>query len=204
MNPRVVNTPYQQNANYVQKTVQYAPTIVLPTKYITDTTSNYPYQANPYSTTTHSKQLTNNPYQTNTSPVYYNYQQNNNINNYIYKYSGEIERATYNNAPSIKLEENYGLINQNNLQNLNVHKRPSAGTVHNYKYMNVNINTRNIIPDNNIYYKEKKIKYVQPQQNNMTNIDNVNNYHQNYNNININNNAKYIYNEGNNRKYNWQ
>ena len=204
MNPRVVNTPYQQNANYVQKTVQYAPTIVLPTKYITDTTSNYPYQANPYSTTTHSKQLTNNPYQTNTSPVYYNYQQNNNINNYIYKYSGEIERTTYNNAPSIKLEENYGLINQNNLQNLNVHKRPSAGMVQNYKYMNVNINTRNIIPDNNIYYKEKKIKYIQPQQNNATNIDNVNNYHQNYNNININNNAKYIYNEGNNRKYNYE
>ena len=50
MNPRMTNPSYQQRTNYVNKTITIAPPLILPTKYITETPSNYSYQTNHYST----------------------------------------------------------------------------------------------------------------------------------------------------------
>ena len=203
-----MSQPYQQTVNSVTRTVQYYPTVILPTKYITDSTSPEAFIANNYSTTTQSKQVSFQPYQSKTNPVYYNYQQNNNNINYGTKYSGELERQTYQNNPNVKLAENYGLNAQNYYQNISVQKRPSAGMVQNYKNMNTNLNLQNmnLIPGDNNYrqYKEKKIIYVQtPQSNINSNINNMNNYYQNKN-INNNNYANYFYKESNGRKYNYE
>ena len=122
MNPRIINPAYEQRTNYVKKTITYAPPVILPTKYITETHSNYPYPTNQYSTSTQPKQVTNPPYQAYTAPVYNNYPQNNNVN-YTYKYSGETERQTYQNNQNVKLAQNYGIIDQNNLQNIQMNKR---------------------------------------------------------------------------------
>ena len=202
MNPRIINQAYEQRTNYVKKTITYAPPVILPTKYITETHSNYPYPTNQYSTSTQPKQVTNPPYQAYTAPVYNNYPQNNNVN-YTYKYSGETERQTYQNNQNVKLAQNYGIIDQNNLQNIQMHKRPSAGLAQNYKNINTNNINMNQIPKvNNIQYKEMKVNYVQPQQN-KNNIINANNYYQN-NNINNNIYNNYNYTEKNTRKYNYE
>ena len=105
---------------------------ILPTIYInSNTQSNYNYSSHQYSTTTNQiKTISNTPYQTYTTPVYYNYNQNSNT--YTSNYSGELERQTYKNTPNIKIAENYGIIDQNNLQKLQVQKRPSAGMTQNY------------------------------------------------------------------------
>ena len=95
---------------------------ILPTIYInSNNQSNYNYSSHQYSTTTNQiKTISNNPYQTYTTPVYYNYNQNSNT--YTSNYSGELERQTYKNTPNIKIAENYGIIDQNNLQKLQVQK----------------------------------------------------------------------------------
>ena len=205
MNPRIVNQPYQQRTNYVKKTITYAPPVILPTKYITETPNNYPYPTGQYSTSTQPKPVTNPQYQAYTAPTYSNYPQNNNVN-YTFKYSGETERQTYQNNQNGKLAQNYGIIDQKTLQNIHMHKRPSAGMVQNYKNINSNNINMNQIPKNNIQYNERKVNYVQPQQKN-NNINNVNNYYQNNNiNNNIYNNIynNYNYTDKNNRKYNYE
>ena len=202
MNPRIINQPFEQRTNYVKKTITIAPPVILPTKYITETHSNFPYPTNQYSTSTQTKPVTNPPYQAYTTPVYNNYPQNNNAN-YTHKYSGETERQTYQNNQNVKLAQNYGIIDQNYLQNIQMHKRPSAGLAQNYKNINTNNIKMNQIPNvNNIQYKEMKINYVQPQQN-KNNIINANNYYQN-NNINNNIYNNYNYTEKNTRKYNYE
>jgi len=205
MNPRIVNQPYQQRTNYVKKTITYAPPVILPTKYITETPNNYPYPTGQYSTSTQPKPVTNPQYQAYTAPTYSNYPQNNNVN-YTFKYSGETERQTYQNNQNGKLAQNYGIIDQKTLQKIHMHKRPSAGMVQNYKNINSNNINMNQIPKNNIQYNERKVNYVQPQQKN-NNINNVNNYYQNNNiNNNIYNNIynNYNYTDKNNRKYNYE
>ena len=209
MSQRVLNPHYQQKTNPVIKTVHYAKPIVLPTQYINDSTSEYSFQSNDYSsttqtkqysTTTQSKQIYTQTYQTYTNPnnpIYYNYtQNNNNINNLNNNYLGEFERQTYKNNHNTKIVENYGLIDQNNLQNIQLQKRSSAGIAQNYNQnINMKVNmkaTPNANNINNIIYQEKKVNYVQPQQNNIITNANINNY---YNNNLNNNNINYnIYN----------
>ena len=180
------------------------PTKVLPTIYInTNKTPNYNYPTHHYSTTTNQiKTTSNTPYQTYTTPVYYNYTQN--TNNYTSNYSGELERQTYKNTPNIKIAENYGIIDQNNLQKIQMHKRPSTGMTQNYQNINLKTipNTNNV---NNIHYKVNYNQYTQPQP--KSKITNMNNYYytNTNNNINnVNNINNYIYNEKNNRKYNYE
>ena len=174
----------------MSRKVIVAPTKVLPTIYINNNTPTYNLQTYHYTTTTNQVKTTSGvQYQTqtyNTTPVYYNYNQNtNNYNNY----TGEIERQTYKNNQNIKIAENYGIIDQNNLQKIQLQKRPSAGMVQNYN-QNINLkaipNTNNINLNNanNVHYKVNYVKYAQPQKN-----TNVTNYY--YTNSNISNNNNY-------------
>ena len=202
MDPRVLNPQYHQRVHKPKEIITIAKPIVLPTKVINEGTSNYSYQTNQYttySTSTHSKQVSNAPYQTYTTPtpVYYNYTQNNNNNNY--DYLAGIERQTYKNVNNIKIAENYGIYDQNT--NLQVQKRPSAGMMQNYKNMNMNINTNLDLKtfthsDPVIHQQERKIiTYTQPTETITTNVDNY------FRNSNLNNYNNFYYDEKNKRKY---
>ena len=158
----------------MEKNVIVYPTKILPTIYINNNNpSNYNYTTHQYSTTTnHIKTTSNTPYQTYTTPVYYNYDQN--TNTYTSNYSGELERQTYKNTQNIKIAENYGIIDQNNLQKLQVHKRPSAGMTQNYQNYNLKSipNTNNVT---NVHYNINYNPYTQPKHN--SNNTNLNNYY---------------------------
>ena len=181
---------------------------ILPTIYInSNNQSNYNYSSHQYSTTTNQiKTISNTPYQTYTTPVYYNYNQNSNT--YTSNYSGDLERQTYKNTPNIKIAENYGIIDQNNLQKLQVQKRPSAGMTQNYNLKSIpnTNNINNIANINNVHYNVNYNQYTQPKQN--SNTSNINNYYYLNNNSSSNtnniNNYNYLYNEKRNRKYNYE